>query len=104
MGRAPHHASQPGEFRLGAGRAGVPRASSGIAAAIAGALAAGGATVLSTYRQSEVGAHAVAEGIAARGGRAVVARADLGSRAGCDAIVAEARERLGGLDVWVNNA
>ncbi|MDX6452907.1 MAG: 3-oxoacyl-[acyl-carrier protein] reductase, partial [Gaiellaceae bacterium] len=28
----------------------------------------------------------------------------LGTRAGCEALVAEARERLGGLDVWVNNA
>ena len=40
----------------------------------------------------------------ARGGRALVARADLGTRAACEALVAEARERLGGLDVWVNNA
>jgi 3-oxoacyl-[acyl-carrier protein] reductase len=67
-------------------------------------LAGAGATVLVTYRQSEARAHAVADGIAARGGRALVARADLGSRAACDALVAEARERLGGLDVWVNNA
>jgi 3-oxoacyl-[acyl-carrier protein] reductase len=67
-------------------------------------LAGAGATVLVTYRQSETSAHAVADGIAARGGRALVARADLGSRAACDALVAEARERLGGLDVWVNNA
>ena len=57
-----------------------------------------------TYRRSEAGAHAVADGIAAHGGRALVARADLGTRAGCEALVAEARERLGGLDVWVNNA
>jgi 3-oxoacyl-[acyl-carrier protein] reductase len=34
----------------------------------------------------------------------VVAQADLGVRAGCEALVEEARERLGGLDVWVNNA
>ena len=60
--------------------------------------------MLVTYRQSEASAHAVADGIAARGGRALVARADLGSRAACEALVAAARERLGGLDVWVNNA
>ena len=60
--------------------------------------------MLVTYRRSEAAALAVADGIAARGGRAVVARADLGTRAGCEALVAEARERLGGLDVWVNNA
>jgi len=60
--------------------------------------------VLVTYRRSEAAALAVADGIAARGGRALVARADLATRAGCEALVAEARERLGGLDVWVNNA
>jgi 3-oxoacyl-[acyl-carrier protein] reductase len=60
--------------------------------------------VLITYRRSEAGALAVADRIAARDGRALVARADLGTRAGCEALVAEARERLGGLDVWVNNA
>jgi len=60
--------------------------------------------VLVTYRRSEAAAFAVADGIAARGGRAGVACADLGTRAGCEALVAEARERLGGLDVWVNNA
>ena len=60
--------------------------------------------MLLTYRRSEAAAVAVADGITARGGRALVARADLGTRAGCEALVAEARERLGGLDVWVNNA
>ena len=33
-----------------------------------------------------------------------MARADVGTRAGCEALVAEAAERLGGLDAWVNNA
>jgi 3-oxoacyl-[acyl-carrier protein] reductase len=60
--------------------------------------------VLATYRRNEAGARAVADGIATRGGRALVVRADLGTRAACEAFVAEARERLGGLDVWVNNA
>jgi 3-oxoacyl-[acyl-carrier protein] reductase len=60
--------------------------------------------VLITYRRSDDGARGVADGIAERGGRALVARADLGTRPGCEALVAEARERLGGLDVWVNNA
>jgi 3-oxoacyl-[acyl-carrier protein] reductase len=57
--------------------------------------------VLLTYRRSEAAARAVAEDI---GERALVAQADLGTRAGCETLVAEARERLGGLDVWVNNA
>ena len=60
--------------------------------------------MLTTYRRSEAAARAVVDGITARGGRALVARADLGTRAGCEALVAEARERLGGFDVWVNNA
>jgi 3-oxoacyl-[acyl-carrier protein] reductase len=57
--------------------------------------------VLLTYRRNEAAARAVAEDI---GDGALVARADVGTRAGCEALVAEARERLGGLDVWVNNA
>ena len=60
--------------------------------------------MLLTYRRSEADAVAVADAIASEGGRALVARADLGTRAGCEALVAEAHERLGGLDVWVNNA
>jgi 3-oxoacyl-[acyl-carrier protein] reductase len=60
--------------------------------------------VLLTYRRSEAAARAIADGIAQRGGRALVAQADLGTRAACEALVAEARERLGSLDVWVNNA
>jgi 3-oxoacyl-[acyl-carrier protein] reductase len=31
-------------------------------------------------------------------------QADVGTRDGCEALVAQARERLDGLDVWVNNA
>jgi 3-oxoacyl-[acyl-carrier protein] reductase len=60
--------------------------------------------VLVTYRRSDAAAHAVADRIAQGGGRAFVAQADLGTRAACDMLVADARERLGGLDVWVNNA
>jgi 3-oxoacyl-[acyl-carrier protein] reductase len=60
--------------------------------------------VLITYRRSEAAARAVAERIAERGGTAFVTQADLGTRAGCEALVAEAAARLGGLDVWVNNA
>ena len=85
-------------------RAVVTGASSGIGAAIAEAFGGAGATVLATHRDSAEAASAVAERIAARGGRALVAQADLSARAGCEALVARARERLGGLDVWVNNA
>jgi 3-oxoacyl-[acyl-carrier protein] reductase len=87
-------------LRLDGVRAVVTGASSGIGAAIAEAFGAAGATLLVTHRDSEEEASAVAERI----GRALVAQADLSSRDACEALVAQARERLGGLDVWVNNA
>jgi 3-oxoacyl-[acyl-carrier protein] reductase len=96
--------AQPGDRRLDGVRAVVTGASSGIGAAIAEAFGGAGATSLVTHRDSEEEASAVAERIARAGGRALVAQADLSTRGGCEALVAQARERLGGLDVWVNNA
>jgi 3-oxoacyl-[acyl-carrier protein] reductase len=96
--------AQPGGRRLDGVRAVVTGASSGIGAAIAKAFGGAGATVLVTYRNSAEEAAAVAERIARLGGGAEVARADLGTRDACEALVVEARQRLGGLDVWVNNA
>jgi 3-oxoacyl-[acyl-carrier protein] reductase len=55
--------------------------------------------VLATYRGNEDGARELAERTGAQ-----VAQADLATREACEALVADARERLGGLDVWVNNA
>ena len=92
--------AQPGGCRLDGVRAVVTGASSGIGAAIAATFGQAGATVLLTHRDSEAEASAVAGKI----GGALVAQADLRTRAACEALVAEARERLGGLDVWVNNA
>ncbi len=60
--------------------------------------------MLLTHRASPERAQAVAEAIAARGGRAHVGQADLATREGCERLVAEARERLGRLDFWINNA
>ena len=85
-------------------RAVVTGASSGIGRAIAEACAAEGAEVLLTHRASPERAHAVGDAIAVRGGRAHVCQADLATREGCERLVAEARERLGRLDVWINNA
>jgi 3-oxoacyl-[acyl-carrier protein] reductase len=84
-------------------RAVVTGASSGIGAAIAEAFGGAGATVLVTHRDSAEAASAVVERITTRRGRALLAQADLGIRISCEALVAQARERLGGLDVWVNN-
>ena len=55
--------------------------------------------MLATYRDNEDGARDLAERTGAQ-----VAQADLATREGCEALVAHARERLGRLDVWVNNA
>jgi 3-oxoacyl-[acyl-carrier protein] reductase len=96
--------AQTGGRRLDGVRAVVTGASSGIGAAIAEAFGGAGATVLVTHRNSAEGASEVAERIERLDGNALVAQADLGTRGACEALVAEAKERLGGLDVWVNNA
>ena len=98
-----HQEAQPDRSRLDGLRTVVTGASSGIGAAIAEAFSGAGATVLVTHRDSGDAAAAVAERIARAGGSAEVAQADLGTREACEALVAQARERLGGLDVWVNN-
>jgi 3-oxoacyl-[acyl-carrier protein] reductase len=82
----------------------VTGASSGIGRAIAETYAAEGAVVLVTHRDSPERAREVADAIAARGGQALVHQAHLATRAACERLVAEAREQLGRLDVWVNNA
>jgi 3-oxoacyl-[acyl-carrier protein] reductase len=87
--------------RLAGLHAVVTGASSGIGRAIAEAYAAEGAAVLLTHRASPERAREVADAI---GERALVVQADLGTRAACERLVGEARERLGRIDVWVNNA
>jgi 3-oxoacyl-[acyl-carrier protein] reductase len=82
----------------------VTGASSGIGRAIAEKFAAQGATVLLTHRASLDRAREVAAAISARDGRALVVQADLGTREACQRLVAQARDELGRLDVWVNNA
>jgi len=82
----------------------VTGASSGIGRAIAETYATEGAVVLLTHRASPERAREVADAIAARGGRALVRQADLATRDACERLVAEARDELGRVDVWVNNA
>jgi 3-oxoacyl-[acyl-carrier protein] reductase len=82
----------------------VTGSSSGIGRAIAETYAAAGAVVLLTHRASPERAREVADAIAARGGRALVRQADLATRDACERLVAEAREDLDRVDVWVNNA
>ena len=60
--------------------------------------------MLLTHRASLDRAREVADVIAARGGRALARQADLATRDACERLVAEARDELGRVDVWVNNA
>jgi 3-oxoacyl-[acyl-carrier protein] reductase len=82
----------------------VTGASRGIGAAIARRLAADGAAVAVNYSGSKDAAEAVVADIVARGGRAVAMRADISDPTACTALVADALEALGSLDVLVNNA
>ncbi|MDA0952477.1 MAG: glucose 1-dehydrogenase [Proteobacteria bacterium] len=80
----------------------ITGSSRGIGRAAAEVLLAAGATVAVNGRS----AASTAEGIAALGGgeRLVAAPGDVGTVAGCNAIVATAVAAMGGLDVLVNSA
>jgi 3-oxoacyl-[acyl-carrier protein] reductase len=82
----------------------VTGASSGIGRAIAIAAARAGADVALTYRANEGGARAVEREIRALGRRAAVIRFDATDEGSVQAVGPAARDRLGRLDVWVNNA
>src|SRR3954452_11814405 len=85
-------------------RAVVTGASSGIGAAIAVAFAAAGADVVGLHLGDGENADAVRERIEAHGRRAVMVDGDAGEAAVIDALAQTARDELGGLDIWVNNA
>jgi NAD(P)-dependent dehydrogenase (short-subunit alcohol dehydrogenase family) len=75
-----------------------------IGAAVAAALAAGGADVALSYRTSRSEADETANGIAALGRRTHVVQADLADPEQCRRAVRETVDRLGRLDVLVNMA
>jgi 3-oxoacyl-[acyl-carrier protein] reductase len=82
----------------------VTGASRGLGRAIALELGRRGFFVAVHYGKSEAEAQAVAAEITAGGGQAVLVQGDLSSIEGAKAVVVEATEKLGGLEVLVNNA
>ena len=82
----------------------VTGASSGIGRAIALAAARAGADVAITYRVNEQGAREVEREIRSLGRRAATFRLDLADDQSLGPLGPSARDALGHLDVWVNNA
>jgi len=82
----------------------ITGASSGIGRAIALAAATAGADIALTYRTNKDGAQAVSREIQSFGRRAEVFHLDLTDNRSLDALGVSARDALGRLDVWVNNA
>ncbi|WP_129841505.1 SDR family oxidoreductase [Streptomyces sp. RFCAC02] len=82
----------------------VTGGSRGIGAAVALRLADGGADVAITYLRDEVSAAAVTGAVERAGRTGVALRADAADADAVEAAVDAAAERLGGLDILVNNA
>ncbi|MFI7481012.1 SDR family oxidoreductase [Kocuria sp. M1R5S2] len=82
----------------------VTGSDSGIGRASAVALAAAGMDVGVTWHEDEAGARRTAEEVRSHGRQAYVARLDTTDLEGCGAVVDGLVERLGGLDVFVNNS
>jgi len=85
-------------------RALVTGGSRGIGAATARALARAGADVAISYASSSDKAEAVVREIESFGGRAIALHADQADAARAGALVSQVVERLGGLDILINNA
>lgn len=81
----------------------VTGSTTGIGEACAHAFAESGAKVMVTGRR-EASGRAVVDAIRAAGGSAEFAAADLRAAGACDRLVVDTVQRLGGLDVLVNNA
>lgn len=82
----------------------VTGGSSGIGRAIAGRCAAAGADVLITYRRNRRGAEETAAELSRTGRRVVVQQADITREQDITDLARRAREALGRVDVWINNA
>lgn len=82
----------------------ITGASTGIGAAAAAAFGRWGAKVVVHFNQSRKEAERVAEEVRRAGGEASLVQGDLSEREQSGAVLEEAVEALGGLDVLVNNA
>ena len=82
----------------------VTGGSRGIGAAIAVALAGAGASVAVNYRERSQDAASVVDSIQRGGGRAIAIAADVSSAAAVQSMVHAVEERLGPIDILINNA
>ena len=82
----------------------VTGGSSGIGRAIAKRCAAAGADVLLTYRANRAGAEDAAREMASSARRVLMQRTDVAREEDIAALARSAREGLGRVDVWINNA
>ncbi len=82
----------------------VTASDSGIGRATAVALAAAGLDVGITWHSDETGAHGTAAEVRAAGVKAEVTHLDTSDLARCGDVIDELAGRLGGVDVFVNNA
>jgi NAD(P)-dependent dehydrogenase (short-subunit alcohol dehydrogenase family) len=85
-------------------RAIVTASDSGIGRATAVALAGAGMDVGVTWHSDEAGAHDTAAEVESAGARAMISRLDTSEIDGCGDVIGELADRLGGVDVFVNNA
>src|SRR3989442_15574138 len=76
----------------------------GIGRFLALEFAAQGATVLVHYGSAQQQAEEVVRQIESEGGRAMLAQADLRLPGEAARLVSQAQEKLGSIDVWINNA
>ena len=82
----------------------VTGGSRGIGRACVEMLAAAGATVVFSYRKNAAAARAVVRAVAAQGGRALAAQADVGRPRDADRLIAAALRRYRRADILINNA
>lgn len=91
-------------FQFAGRRVLVTGGGSGIGAAVALAFGAAGAQVCVHYSRNRDGAETVADQVRAAGGSAHTLGGDLLDRSVAGALVGQAAQQLGGLDILINNA